>query len=119
MSLSIVEAEYIAAASCCSQILWMIQTLKDININVPQPVLILCDNTSAINISKNPVMHSRTKHIPIRYHSLREKALENEVALDYVASRDQVADIFTKPLAKEVFEQLREGLGVLSLATLR
>ena len=67
ISLSTTEAEYIAAADCCTQILWMKEGLKDVNIETKQPITIFCDNTSTINLSKNPVMHSKTKHIPIKY----------------------------------------------------
>ena len=70
--LSTAEAEYIVAAYCCTQILWMKEALKDVNIKTKQPLTIYCDNTSAISLSKNPVMHSKTKHIPIKYHFLRE-----------------------------------------------
>jgi hypothetical protein len=73
VSLSTTEAEYIAATTCCTQILWMKKTLQDIQVRYDEPILILCDNTSAINISKNPVMHSKTKHIPIKFHFLWEQ----------------------------------------------
>ena len=69
ISLSTAEAEYIAAGASCSQLLWMKQTLKDYGINLKK-VPLLCDNESAIKISQNPVQHSRTKHIEIRYHFL-------------------------------------------------
>jgi hypothetical protein len=72
VSLSTTEAEYIAAATCCTHVLWMKQTLTDIQVEYDEPIPIYCDNTSAISISKNPVMHSKTKHIPIKYHFLRE-----------------------------------------------
>ena len=73
ISLSTAEAEYIAAATtCCTQVLWMKQTLTDIQVEYDEPIPIYCDNTSAINISINSVMHSKTKHIPIKYHFLRE-----------------------------------------------
>eukprot|EP00253_Pinus_taeda_P015722 PITA_15722 len=72
IALSTAEAEYVAAASCCTQLLWMMQTLQDFQITCTPPIPILCDNTSAISISKNPVMHSKTKHIPIKYLFLRE-----------------------------------------------
>ena len=57
ISLSTAEAKYIAAASCCTQVLWMKQTLQDLQVQFSEPIPIFCDNTSAINISKNPVMH--------------------------------------------------------------
>ena len=72
ISLPTAKAEYIVAASCCTQVIWMKQTLEDLLVKYEDPVVIHSDNTSAINISKNPVMHSKTKHIPIKYHFLRE-----------------------------------------------
>ncbi|KAL8154856.1 hypothetical protein AgCh_000268 [Apium graveolens] len=71
VALSTAEGEYLAAGSCCSQILWMIQTLRDFGIKCVK-VPIYCDNTSTINISKNPVNHLRTKHIDVRHHFLRD-----------------------------------------------
>jgi len=79
IALSTAEAEYVAAASCCTQLLWMMQTLKDIQITCTPPISILCDNTSSISISKNPVMYSKTKHIPIKYHFLQEQVLEKRL----------------------------------------
>jgi len=68
-------------------------------------------------MSKNPVMHSKTKHIPIKYHFLREQVLEQKVKLEYVSSKEQVADIFTKPLPRETFEYLRQKLGVVDASS--
>eukprot|EP00253_Pinus_taeda_P036289 PITA_36289 len=70
IALSIAEAEYVAVASCCTQPFRMMQTLQDFQITCTPPISILCDNTNAISISKNPVMHSKTKHIPIKNHLL-------------------------------------------------
>jgi hypothetical protein len=114
ISLSTVEAEYIAATTCCTQVLWMKQTLTDIQVEYDEPIPIYCDNTSAINISKNPVMHSKMKHIPIKYHFLREQVAEKNIRVEYVGTKEQVADIFTKPLPWEAFEYLRQRLGVIS-----
>eukprot|EP00253_Pinus_taeda_P022987 PITA_22987 len=104
-------------ASCFVQLLWMMQTLQDFQITCTPPISILCDNTSAINISKNPVMHSKTKHIPIKYHFLREQVLEQKVKLEYVPSKEQGVDIFTKPLPRETFEYLRQKLGVVDVSS--
>jgi hypothetical protein len=71
MALSTAETEYIAAGSCCTQILWMIQTLQNYNLRF-RKVPIMYDNTSAIMISKNPILHARTKHIEIRHHFIRD-----------------------------------------------
>ena len=70
ISLSTIEAEYIVAATCCTQILWMIQKLADVEVKYVDPIPLHCDNTSAISMSKNLVLHSKTKHIPIKYHFL-------------------------------------------------
>eukprot|EP00253_Pinus_taeda_P020946 PITA_20946 len=117
IALSIAEAEYVAVASCCTQLLWMMQTLQDFQITCTPPISILCDNTSPINISKNPVMHSKTKHIPIKYHFLWEQVLEQKVKLEYVPSKEQVANILTKPLSRETFEYLRQKLGVVDASS--
>ena len=72
-----------------------------------EPIPILYGNSSAINISKNLVMHSKTKHIPIKFHFLREQVIEKNIKLEYVGTKEQIADIFTKPLPRETFEYLR------------
>eukprot|EP00253_Pinus_taeda_P020136 PITA_20136 len=113
IALSTAEAEYLPAASCCTQLLWMMQTLQDLQITCTPPISIFCDNTSEISISKNPIMHSKTKHIPIKYHFLREQVLEQKVKLEYVPSKEQVADILTKTFPRETFEYLRQKLGVI------
>ena len=79
-----------------------------------EPIAILCDSISATRISKNPVMHSKTKHIPIKYHFIREHVLEKIVKLEHIGTKDQVADIFTKPLPRETFEYMRQKLGVIT-----
>ena len=114
ISLSIAEAEYIAAAACCTQVMWMKQTLQDMKVSIDEPISIKCDNTSVISISKNPMFHSKTKHIPIKYHFLREQVAQKVVKLEYVPKKEQKIDIFTKPLAREPFEYLKNKLGIVS-----
>ncbi|WJX82941.1 hypothetical protein P8452_65643 [Trifolium repens] len=85
------EAEYIAVGSSCSQLVWMKQRLKEYD--VEQDVLTLyCDNLSAINISKNLVQHSKTKHIDIRHHFIRDLVKRKMVTLEHVATKEQIAD---------------------------
>jgi len=111
VSLSTVEAEYIAASSSCSQLVWMKQMLKEYN--VEQDVLTLyCDNLSAINISKNPIQHNKTKHIDIWHHFIRDLVQEKVVTLEHVDTEEQLADIFTKALDAIEFEKLRGKLGI-------
>jgi hypothetical protein len=76
-SLSTVEEKCIDDGSCCTQVLWMKKTLEDLQLKYKNPITINCDNTSDISISKNPVMHSKTKHIPIKYHFLRDQVTQN------------------------------------------
>ena len=70
---------------------------------IKDPFLIFCDNTSAINISKNLVMHTKTKHIAIKYRFLRELVQDKVVRLEYVNTKEQIADIFTKSFPKDAF----------------
>ena len=87
--------------------------------NVSQNVMTLfCDNLSAINISKNPIQHSRTKHIDIRHHFIRDLVEDKVITLEHVATELQLADIFTKALDATQFENLRGKLGICLSETL-
>ena len=112
VALSTAEAEYVAAGSCCTQILWMKQTLEDYDLRYDH-IPIRCDNTSAINLTKNPIQHSRTKHIEIRHHFIRDHVLNNDICLEFVDTNNQIADIFTKPLSEDRFCTLRRELGMI------
>ena len=114
ISLSIAEAEYIAAGNCCTKLLWMQKLLHDYGI-CQEHLTIYCDNTSAINIFKNPVQHSRTKHIEIRHHFIRELVEDGTLTLEFIYTDDQKADMFTKPLDSKRFEFLRQNIGVISI----
>ena len=112
VSLSTAESEYIAAGSCCAQLLWMKQTLKDYGIHLKQ-VPLYCDNESAIKIANNPVQHSKTKHIEIRHHFLRDHVVKEDIDIIHVNTEEQLADIFTKPLDEKRFCKLRCELNIL------
>ena len=114
VALSTAEAECNAARLRCAQVLWMKQTLSDYGLTFSH-VPIKCDNTSAISISKNPVQHSRTKHIKIRHHFLRDHAHKGDITIEFVQTEDQFADILTKPLNEEQFVNFRMQLGVINL----
>jgi hypothetical protein len=113
--LSTAETEYIAAGACGAQILYMKQTLLDYGV-VLENIPLLCDNESVVKIANNPVQHSRTKHIDIRHHFLRDHVAKNDISLEGVRMEDQLADIFTKPLDEAMFCQLRNKLNVLDLS---
>jgi hypothetical protein len=108
---STTKAEYVAAASCCSQLLWITYTMSDFSEKYTH-VPLQCDSTSAISIAKNLVLHSKTNHTEVRYHFLRDNVEKGKIALIHVPTHDQLANIFTKPLDPETFTRLRGELGV-------
>nr|GEV70929.1 copia protein [Tanacetum cinerariifolium] len=114
LAISMTEAEYVFAGKACQQALWMKQALIDYGIRLDD-ILIICDNKCAIDLSKNPIQHSRTKHIEIHHHFLRDNVQKGNISIEKVASEDNIADIFTKPLKREVFNYLRLGLGMMKL----
>jgi len=115
ISLSTAEDEYIAAGSSCTQLLWMKTLLGDYGFS-QDTMVISCDNTSAINISKNPVQHSRTKHIDIRHHFLRDCVESEVVSLSFIPTENQLADILTKPLNGSKLESHRKAIGVCAMS---
>ncbi|GKA12621.1 hypothetical protein Tco_0692167 [Tanacetum coccineum] len=107
-----IKAEYVSPGKACQQALWMKQTLIDYDIRLDN-VPIMCDNKGAIDFSRNPVQHSRTKHIEIRHHFLCDNIQKGNISIEKVASEDNIADILTKPLKREIFNYLRLGLGMM------
>ena len=89
VAMSTAEAEYVAAASCCAQLLWIRQQLKDFCVDTGC-IPIFCDNTSAINISKNPCQHKSTRHIDIHHHFLRDTVEKGLVSMNFCATNDQL-----------------------------
>ncbi|GJY95827.1 retrovirus-related pol polyprotein from transposon TNT 1-94, partial [Tanacetum coccineum] len=114
LAMSSAKAEYVVAAGCYASILWMKSQLSDYDIHYKM-VPIFCDNTSAITISKNPLLHSRTKHIDIRYHFIRDHILKGDIELHFIPTEYQLVDIFTKPLDEPTFTRLKSELGMLNI----
>ncbi|GKA10268.1 hypothetical protein Tco_0689701 [Tanacetum coccineum] len=112
LAISTTEAEYVSAGKACQQALWMKQALVDYGIRLDD-IPIMCDNKGAIDLSKNPVQHSRTKHIEIRHHFLRDNVQKGNISIEKVSSEDNIVDILTKPLKREPFNYLRLGLGMM------
>jgi hypothetical protein len=110
--LSTADAEYVAAGQCCTQVLWMRQTLRDFVYN-PSKLPLLCDNESAICLADNPVEHNRTKHIDIQHHFLRDHQQRRDINIYHNSTENQLADIFTKPLDEKRFCRLHSELNVL------
>ena len=112
IALSTTEAEYVASAMCVAQILWIKNQLEDYGISL-RKIPVMCDNTSAINLAKNPIVHSRTKHIEIHHHFIRDHISKGDIELQFVDIVHQTADIFTKPLGTERFNSLVRELGLI------
>ncbi|KAJ9537943.1 hypothetical protein OSB04_030676 [Centaurea solstitialis] len=111
VSLSTVEAEYVTAARCCSQFLWMKTQLADYGYTMHR-IPIYCDSSSAIQIAANPVQHSQTKHSDIRYHFIKDHVEKGNVELFFVESERQIADLFTKAFDEKRHYYLLSKLGM-------
>ncbi|GJT87743.1 retrovirus-related pol polyprotein from transposon TNT 1-94 [Tanacetum coccineum] len=111
--ISSTKAEYIAMCSCCAQILWMRSQLTDYGLGFNK-ILMYYDNKSAIALCCNNVQHSRSKHIDIRFHFIKEQVENGVVELYIVNTEYQLADIFTKALCRERIEFLINKLGMRS-----
>ncbi|KAI3681231.1 hypothetical protein L6452_36018 [Arctium lappa] len=114
VSTSTAEGEYVASASCCSQVLWMRTQLRDYGFHFNK-IPIYCDSKSAIAISANPVQHTKTKHIDIMYHFIKDHVEKGTIELFFVKTDYQLADLFTKPLDEKRFNFLISKLGMLNL----
>ena len=112
LAISTTETEYVRAGKACQQALWMKQALVDYGVRL-ENIPLMCDNKGAIDLIKNPVQHSRTKHIEICHHFLRDNVQKGNTSIEKVASEDNIVDIFTKPLKRELFNHLRLGLGMM------
>ncbi|GJS48132.1 retrovirus-related pol polyprotein from transposon TNT 1-94 [Tanacetum coccineum] len=110
-AMSTAEAEYVSLSACCAQVIWMRTQLLDYGYKYNR-ILMYCDSKSAIAISCNPVQHSKTKHIDIRYHFIKEHVEKGTVELYFVGTEYQLADLFTKALPKERFEYLVHRIGM-------
>nr|GFB53096.1 ribonuclease H [Tanacetum cinerariifolium] len=106
--------EYVSLSTCCTQVLWMRTQLTDYGFHFYK-ILMYCDSKAATAISYNPVQHSRTKHIDVRYHFIKEKVEKGIVELFFVGTGYQLADLFTKALLKERFKYLVRRLGMRCL----
>ena len=114
VTLSTAEAEYVALSTATQEAVWIRKLLSDLGVSQDQPTTIMEDNQGAICIAKNPVTHSRSKHIDVRYHYIREALNSNIVNLQYCPTHDiMLADTLTKPLPKERFVMIRNNMGLV------
>jgi hypothetical protein len=113
------EVEYVAVSLCVNHVIWLRNLLYDLKLPQLEATEIRVDNKSAIELTKNPVHHERSKHIDVRYHSIREHIKEKEVRVTHVPSNDQVVDIFTKALSRPLVKNCRRKLRMMNTRDLR
>nr|GEV52390.1 copia protein [Tanacetum cinerariifolium] len=112
LAISTIEMEYVSTGKACQQALWMKQDLIDYDIRLDD-LSIMCDNKGAIDLSKNLVQHSWTKHIKIRHHFLWDSVQKGNIPIEIFLSEDNIANILTKPLKRESFNYRRLCLGMM------
>ena len=104
-----------SATVCATQAIRLKKILVELHVRQQEPILIYCGNGLVIKLSKNTVLHGRSKHIDVKFHFLRDLMKEKVIDVVYCRSEDQVADIFTKSLKLTTFRKLRKLLGVCTL----
>ena len=109
------EAEYVALSLCAQEAIYLKNLILSLKIDDFGPVLIYEDNNGTISLAKNKVTNSRSKHIDIKYHFIREHVANEDVNLEYINTENQLADIFTKPLREDKFCSLRRELGIFDI----
>ena len=107
VTLSTCEAEYVATSWYVYHAIWLRNLLSKMELKQLGATVVQVDNKSAIELAKNPMNHERSKHIDVRFHFIRDHVNKGSVELVHVASQDQVADIFIKPLPKVFFDNSR------------
>ena len=106
------EAEYMAASYCTKEALWLRNLLEHLGIAQRNPTTIYCDNQGAISLTKDASLHSRSKHIDVAHHFVRERVETNQVTFEYVPTHRMPADALTKPLTKPKLGKFRRIMGV-------
>jgi hypothetical protein len=116
VALSSTEAEYRALSEAAREAVWLKALMRDLGVESKEPLMLHCDNESSIKLARNPVFHSKTKHITVHYHFAREQLESGEINVTYIPTAEQLADFFTKPLNKPLFDRFRAALQIVSSA---
>lgn len=111
------EAGFRSVANTAADITWFIHLLIDLGEKCCGTPTIWCDNSGAVQISVNPVLHSKMKHVELDLHFVREKVVKGDLQINHIAAHNQVADLFTKPLSESQFVALRSKLGLCQLCS--
>jgi histone deacetylase 1/2 len=113
MSRSSTESEYKALANATVELIWIQSVLQEIGGTLRHSPVLWCDNLGATYLSSNPVFHARTKHIEVDFHFVRERVSKKLLQIRFISSKDQIADIFTKPLPLPAFQACRRNLNLI------
>jgi histone deacetylase 1/2 len=116
VSRSSTESEYKALANVTAELIWVQSLLQELGVPQARPPILWCDNIGATYLSSNPVFHARTKHIEVDHHFVRERVAQKLLHIKFISSKDQPADIFTKPLPLPQFSACRRNLSLLDTA---
>lgn len=119
IALSSAEAEYRALRQLVAEIVWLVRLLAELSVPSVAPVVVFCDNTSAIHIAVNPMFHERTKHIEVDCHFVRDVLRDGLISLRGISSGSQVADVLTKSLPGVLHRTFYSKLGLVTHSSLR
>jgi hypothetical protein len=106
------EAEYKSLANATAEVMWVQTLLRELGVKAPRYAKLWCDNLGATYLSANLVFHARTKHIEVDFHFVRERVAQGLLRIQFVSTKDQVADGFTKPLPVRGLENSRHNLNL-------
>ncbi|XP_019172816.1 PREDICTED: uncharacterized protein LOC109168230 [Ipomoea nil] len=109
------EAKYKGLADVCAEVIWVLSLLREIGVTRVSIPKLWCDNLGATYLCVNPILHARTKHVEIDYHFVRDRVAKGEIQINFISTKDQLADIFTKALAGPRFNFLRDKLQFTSV----
>jgi hypothetical protein len=112
VSCSSTEAEYRALALASAELIWLQYLLRELHVQCSSPPTLWCDNIGATFLAANPMFHACTKHVEIDYHFIRERVQNRELLIQFLSSKDQIADVMTKPVTTPRFLLLRDKLTV-------
>jgi hypothetical protein len=112
VTLSSCEGEYVALSQAVQESLWLRRLLEQLGFKQENPTLILEDNQSTIHLAKDAKHHARSKHIDVRFHFIRYQE-DKLVKVKYIPTGEKIADMFTKPLCKSLFEKHKRSVGLL------
>ena len=110
--LSTCEAEYVAAATATCQVVWLLRLLGELTGVEAHPLALMVDNQPTITLVKNPVLHDRSKHIDVKFHFLRDCVDGGQIAIEFIETGRQLADVLTKPLRRLRLTELKEMIGM-------